>query len=265
MITLSTMGGLGNQMFQIAALHSLSLSSAYSYEVCPQKHYGPLQGNPFSRYESTIFSKVPRGCTSHADNLSNLSLGHTPFLDNKAREYNGSFGVYGYFQSPDFFSSCFSEIRELYGPSPQEINYLNKKYNFTASSLCIGVRRGDYEQSGIHIVQPLDYYLNAIKLLKGKFDFNPRTVFLTSDDPAWCKDHLGFLNFTLLEEEDYLDMYAMSLCPFIIGSNSTFHWWGAFLSTSLEQACVFPSLWLNGVASSSMDHLFSPFSKCFLS
>jgi hypothetical protein len=265
MITLSTMGGLGNQMFQIAALHSLSLSSNYCYEVCADNHYGPNQGNPFSRYEGTIFSKVPKGCTGHDYNISDsLYLAPSGFLYTNARKYNGSFGVCGYFQSPSFFSNYLPQIRDLYSASSQEINYLNKKYNFTDGSICIGVRRGDFKHFDIHKVQPLYYYLNALSLLKEKFNLDTSSVFVTTDDPVWCQDRLGFLGFTLLEEEDYLEMHAMSLCPFIIGSNSTFHWWASFLSMHPKQSSVFPSVWLNGVRPPSVSHLFSPFTNCFL-
>ena len=266
MITLSTMGGLGNQMFQIAALHSLCLSSPYSYEVCLRKHYGPNQGNHISSYKNSIFSKVPFGCTDHKNNLSDLSfLSHSPSLLNKVIEHHGSLSVDGYFQSPDYFSKHFDQILDLYKPTTEEINYLNKKYDFNERSLCIGVRRGDFHHLPLHTLQSVDYYIEAIEALKDKFSFDPDSIFLTTDDPEWCRENLGFLNFTLFDEnEDYLKLHAVSLCPFLVGANSTFHWWGAFLNQNSNKAFIFPRTWINGGAEVSLDHLFSKFTNCLI-
>ena len=267
MITLSTMGGLGNQMFQIAALHSLCLSSPYSYEVCLRKHYGPYQGNHISSYKNNIFSKVPFGCTDHNHNLSDLScLSYTPSLLNNAIEHHGSFGVHGYFQSPDYFSKHFDQILDLYKPTTEEINYLNKKYKFTPWSLGIGVRRGDYKHLSFHPLQSIDYYVEAVDVLRYTLGFDSDSIFLTTDDPSWCREHLGFLNFTLLDEKkDYLKLHALSLCPFLIGSNSTFHWWAMLLNQRPNKACVFPRTWVNdGRAEASYNHLFSEFTNCII-
>ena len=265
MITLSTMGGLGNQMFQIAALHSLCLSSSYSYEVCLRKHYGPLQGRHISSYRNTIFSKIPFGCTGHENNVSDSSaLSYTSFLINNAPKHDGSFGISGYFQSPEYFSKHADCIVDLYKPQPEETNYLNKKYKFNAGSLCIAVRRGDFRHLPLHTLQSVDYYIQAIDVLKDKFGLDPDSIFLTTDDPEWCREHLGFLNFTLFDEnEDYLEMYGLSLCPFLIGSNSTFHWWGAFLNQNANGAFVFPRIWVtDGRSEASFGHLFSEFTNC---
>ena len=58
MISSNLQGGLGNQMFQIAAAHALALrnntTSCFDLSGC----YTPLQGNPSTKYRNNVLSKI---------------------------------------------------------------------------------------------------------------------------------------------------------------------------------------------------------------
>ena len=68
-----------------------------------------------------------------------------------------------------------------------------------------------------------------------------------SDDTNWCKQQNLFkdkkFNFAsdLSNNFDYLDMCLMSKCSKHIIANSTFSWWGAWLSGSND--VIAPSKW----------------------
>ena len=52
------MGGLGNQMFQIAAAFSFALDNQYEAVFNLDQCYTPLQGNPSNKYKNTIFKNI---------------------------------------------------------------------------------------------------------------------------------------------------------------------------------------------------------------
>ena len=58
MVTCKLQGGLGNQMFQIAATYALSLRHNGEYFVNLNDCYTPNQGNLSISYKNNIFSKV---------------------------------------------------------------------------------------------------------------------------------------------------------------------------------------------------------------
>jgi hypothetical protein len=74
-------------------------------------------------------------------------------------------------------------------------------------------------------------------------------AFVFSDDPSWCREHLRLrhgttvVDRTLPDERAWEDMYLLSLCRHHVISNSTFSWWGAWLSESDGKLVVGPRTW----------------------
>ena len=65
-----------------------------------------------------------------------------------------------------------------------------------------------------------------------------------SDDPAWCHEQELFQDdrFLISDSGDNItDMCLMSMCQYQIMANSTYSWWGAWLSNS--QNVIAPKLW----------------------
>jgi hypothetical protein len=85
----------------------------------------------------------------------------------------------------------------------------------------------------------LEYYQTALQ----KFDSN-LPVIIFSDEPEWCNEQELFSDerFMVSESGDqYVDMCLMSLCSHHIIANSSFSWWGAWLSNSVN--VVAPLQW----------------------
>lgn len=106
------------------------------------------------------------------------------------------------------------------------------------NSVSFHVRRGDY----VNIrpddfyqfggVATLEYYRAAVdKMLSLKKDC---TFFVFSNDIEWCREHFGYLNSYYVDcnigKDSWRDMYLMTLCRHHINANSSFSWWGAWLS-----------------------------------
>jgi hypothetical protein len=106
------------------------------------------------------------------------------------------------------------------------------------------VRRGDYlhQFNQHHYVDLSGYYERALGLFSGAY------VVVCSDDLAWCKSVLPARypgvsadKWIWFDGDEYATLGVMRGC--VLGgicANSTFSWWGAYLSRSLEKLFTMP-------------------------
>ena len=106
-------------------------------------------------------------------------------------------------------------------------------------TISLHIRRGDYVVNPNHPVQPLEYYDEALKCLPQNF---PVIVF--SDDSKWCHEQELFSGdrFNISDDNSAdFDLCLMSMCKCHVIANSSFSWWGAWLSNS--QMTIAPKNW----------------------
>lgn len=126
-------------------------------------------------------------------------------------------------------------------------------------SASVHLRFGDYlDKSDIYGGICTDaYYDEGIRKVLQE---DPEAVFfIFSNDPALAGDwiriraeqsgNLGRHRFVLVtgrdEDHGYYDLYLMTLCRFHIIANSSFSWWGSWLSTQPGKMIIAPSIWNN--------------------
>jgi len=223
-------GRLGNMMFQCAALIGIARDKDM-IPVANISHDSTFKNN-FS-LQSVGDILVYNIDTLYQEPSFSYSSNYTD-LDAKQ-----NIEIRGYFQSPLYFNHRRNEIIENFT--------FNKDVRFKAAEkipedVCVSVhvRRGDYVNlSDHHYNQSEEYYRNALDHFAGY-----RPVFF-SDDIDWCKETFSDVeNAVFVENEDslnlearvasdesgYVDMCAMSFCNAHIIANSSFSWWGAYLS-----------------------------------
>lgn len=231
MITARLMGGLGNQMFQVAAVSTLALrEKECDFSFSFSNHYLPHQGNHSHSYKDNVFRDVP---------FTEKMIDTKYFYEYESMEYapilfQDDTTYIGYFQSEKYFSDHSDYIHNLYSPTEEIDDYIFDKYDgidFSTATF-LHVRRGDYiKLSDTHPPCQPEYYQNAFDSL-GKNDINQVLVF--SDDIDWCVSQKDMIDDNIetiyIEgENDYIDLYMMSLCKNAIICNSSFSWWGAWL------------------------------------
>ena len=112
--------------------------------------------------------------------------------------------------------------------------------------ISIHVRRQDYVHlQHVHVLQDNNYYKKAIDILTKKIGKDYKLV-IFSDDITWCKNNNIFTNhncYFVEGNEDYIDLYLMSMCTHHIIANSSFSWWGAYLNEIEEKLVVAPAKW----------------------
>jgi hypothetical protein len=239
MISCNLQGGLGNQLFQIAATHALALKNGYESAFNLRNCYTPAQGNAANNYKNTIFSKLNLFESHEFKNRyiePSFSYHELPNVDDLL--------LTGYFQSERYFKEYENEIKELF-TIPLEIYniirrfLIKKNYNIEKIITSVHIRRGDYlNLSEYHRLCALDYYHKAMEIIKSDY-----YVFV-SDDIEWVKENFSGPNFIFSEfNDELLDFTLLSSCHNNIIANSSFSWWAAWLNQDPKKIVIAPNEW----------------------
>ena len=184
----------------------------------------------------------------------------------------------GYFQSEKYFGdgAAVKALKDELTKDRESIltstDYVSKIYHEikNSESVSLHIRRGDYLTPGIIEtyggICTDEYYAKAISMIREKF--SEARLFVFSNDIEWCKEkfsddkNITFVNtlgINIASEEnteckksdkttsgyrDLAELYLMSACKHHILANSSFSWWGAWLSDH-EGMTIAPSKWLN--------------------
>lgn len=159
--------------------------------------------------------------------------------------------IIGYWQCEKYFKSIEEILRSeisLKEKLDSQNEELVKKIENT-ESICVHIRNGDYFFNEIvrkNIgVCPIEYYYTAINNIIREVN-NPH-FFIFSDNIEWAKENLKIQHSHTYvsnnSEKDYLDLYLMSRCKHFITANSSFSWWGAWLSNYPNKIVYAPKPW----------------------
>jgi len=240
MITCALQGGLGNQMFQIASTmgHATKFGLDYGFDL--NYCHTPAQGNTAIKYKENFYKKV-----NLIDNISSIkdmkvfrekrfSYQEIPNLDNLC--------LIGYFQSDKYFNHIRDKIKDTFVFDDITLNKVRDFMSQFSNKTCaVQIRRGDYiKASNFHLVCNIEYYKKSMNLLGEDITF-----ILISDDINWCKENfigenIKYSPFT----DEVTDMCLISECDDKIISNSSFGWWGSWLSDKVGNT-VCPQKWFN--------------------
>jgi hypothetical protein len=200
-------GRLGNQLWQVASLIGLAKRDEAIPRIKPNWTYREYFNIPEEYY------------------------GHSP-----GEGYTVDLGK-SYLQRYENFSFMKDDI----------ISYLTPRINcppVSGGAVSLHIRRGDYlKKPQSHPVLSISYYEAAITNIKARFG-NDFLLYVFTDDPGWV-----WANVRLDVPELFYpsgkchitDLTMMTKCRAHIISNSTFAWWGAFLSQS--EVVYYPSVW----------------------
>lgn len=134
----------------------------------------------------------------------------------------------------------FEIVKEI----PENIRCVEKKI-VESQSVCVHIRRGDYVGNAQFGVCTESYYTAAMAAMAGRLK-NP-VFYIFSDNIEDVKRMRLDFPIVYVEEcgRDYESLYLMSKCKHFIISNSTFSWWGQFLSENEGKIVMAPNRWYN--------------------
>jgi hypothetical protein len=274
MIIIRLKGGLGNQMFQYAFGRYLSLRNNDTLKLDKSFLEKPARGYTKREYELGIFNikekftqKEEIPLVVKRDSFFNkfllkffkrrlylLGIKYYPEANlEKALNAKGNLYLDGYWQDcyfPNAIRSTltkeFSLKREeefLKGQNKEAVKEMKK-----SPSVSVHIRRTDYvaidknKQAFSYCNQK--YYKKAIETIKEKIK-EPKFFFF-SDDINWVKNSIKIKDAVYVDwnkKNPCYDMMLMSNCQHHIIANSTFSWWGAWLSRSKNKKVIAPKKW----------------------
>lgn len=264
----NSVGGLGNQMFQMAAAKAASL-----YHKCPlyllAKSNYSNEHNQKDDYTETIFStfgtKVPFEYQLMYDHFLRSFFHYTPHANHTLYTPFKPWGpescppgtyMTSFYQYYPALEPYIDDIRKLFleGLRPQ----LERLKQFNIDPNCTGflhVRRGNYlKYSDTFTVLPFEYYELALEYIRIGIPGDSKLIYVLTDDIEWAKNQALFRQpfFRIFDSTDELEgMALMSLCSkFAILANSSYSWWGAMLgAASKNNVVVYPASWIKNTSS----------------
>ncbi len=210
-------GRLGNCLFQMAA----TIGAAHKYGDNYRFPYLPF-------VESLNVPKWSRGGPIHP----HVQTYEEPYFHySPIPKIGNMMNIHGYFQGERYFEHCAAEIRSILTPA-----YKGVCEGFTS----IHVRRTDYltHDDCYTILSRENYYDKAMRVLPSD------RYMIFSDDLEWCKETFVGEQFYFSKERDPVkDLGNLKSCSNHIIANSSFSWWGAWLSLNEDKKVVAPANW----------------------
>ena len=236
---MGNLGHLGNQMFQYAAL--LGMARYHDRKFCIP-HKSTFGAHYYTELRSTIyeaFNLKPDGVGISrfpTINEAHFEFDRNLFENPPKRDTN----LYGFFQSEKWFAHCKEDVKEAFTFKKEYEDLATEMRSHLSGELvAIHVRRTDYLTNPNHEALGLDYYEKAL----AEMPEDTRCIVFT-DDPEWAKKQELFPDERFFVSETncaYTDMALMAKCDYHIIGNSTFSWWGAWLSDSKK--VIAPKQW----------------------
>lgn len=270
-------GGLGNQMFQYAAGRALALihQVPLGLDTSAFTSYTLHQGLELSRVfgldlPQVADSQLRKSFGWRVSPLAKRLAGRWPYFPLASRHviiephldyWSGILKapaeayLIGYWQSDLYFRESKDNIRsDFQFKTPLEGRALDWAERIQAvPSVSLHIRRGDYitnpTAAAYHGICSLNYYKEAISRIAQQI--NQPEFFVFSDDLAWARSNLKSqhqMHFVDCNSgaNSYRDMQLMSLCRHHIIANSSFSWWGAWLSPCASKRVFAPARWFAG-------------------
>lgn len=269
-------GGLGNQLFQLA--YGLFLKKKYGaqniildigefdyYHVreFELKHFNLgeiIISKHIKSYKYSISRNVYHLLQGIKRKISNKELDLYPFFTKMGLFYSGinpgknlysnnkkNIYVYGYFQDITYANIVKNEILHFIDiPDPLRIHYQKSRLPET-EYIAISIRCGqDYRQAGYHICDA-NYYQRALRYIISQRKDQKFHIRVFTDDIIQAQKILDVNDLFNIEyvknASPVQQMVIMMDCDHFVISNSSFSWWGAYLSKNSNKIVVAPEKW----------------------
>lgn len=233
------MGGLGNQLFILFAGYSHAIDNDVDFIV------DPVRGNRRKYYFDTPLYK-------------NLKINRMRAWTHREVHHHYDalpaifpMKIHGYFQSWKYFDKNKDEIIKRLELDNLRKEIYDKYEHYQHFDVMLHFRLGDYKKNHPHNhpICDIEYYKAALK----NFDEDSKVLyFFEEGDRKEVNGKIEILRgeypnmkFTPIDTSivDYEQMFIMSNFKNFIIANSTFSWWGAYLSTRDDKKIVYPEKW----------------------
>lgn len=291
-VTLNLTGGLGNQIFQVAAAMALAGNKKIYVEKSiglPRKQpdgssdieafelpsnvyfssnreaprivkkflnislrFGISSSRNRNKFGSKLINQISSlGLSLYLGSWRNIvtprGIGYAP-IDLPERSF-----LVGYFQSYKWPDEVYAELMTI---KPRKLGSEVQSFVELANverPILVHVRLGDYVSIDSFGIPSQTYYEKAISYVLE--NSNLKNIWLFSNEPKkaiellpeWARRQVRIIPESSLTPAETLEL--MRHCEAFVIANSTFSWWGAYLSYNRESLKVGPTPWFKGETS----------------
>ena len=266
MISIQLMGGLGNQLFQIATTFAYAIRN----RIAPMFPYSETLTTGVERptYWDSLLKNMKKFTTVDNHDFDNQTLFQLPKYNEPEFKYRAlpnrleNHMLVGYFQSYLYFDEYRNKIFDIMGIRHQRAQ-IKQDYaelltitenNPFPDVISVHFRMGDYKnKQDCHPILPYEYYDRAFQTFSPEFLEKMRVLYFCEDEDKETAD----LIMERLQDKYYLQniervdhtipdwkqMLIMSWCRVNIIANSSFSWWAAYINDHPLKTVIYPSMW----------------------
>lgn len=238
-------GGLGNQLFQLAA--AIGLAGGGDGRLLPPERRFALDVEELAprllpritRVDRQMVRSIPPSLQYVEPRSLSAAFAPRPHFTRRPCL------ITGYFQHPDWYSAALPTIVDgLLAAAPRGTSAT------PSAPPVVNVRGGDYHHHGW--VLPTSFYVAAAR------EVPLASAITIADDPERGAMIAAVLTATGVEvtppqpTTPISDFWRLATAPVVVMSNSTFTWWAVHVGdelyrrAGLPRTVVFPRQWLNG-------------------
>lgn len=271
-------GGLGNQMFQYAIARAMALRTgrqleldASSFRKYQLRRYlldqFRIAAKPASKWALLPMRLRPKEAGRVLRRIAGWQVieeREHAYHALDCRESSPVLYLRGYWQSEKYFLEIADIIRSdfQFVREPDPVNARMLASIGDCESVALHIRRGDYVSNpttaAFHGICDLDYYHKAVRTLEEQVQHPHFYIF--SDDIPWVRENLKLPHPTTYVDhnssmEPCDDLRLMAECRHFVIANSSFSWWGAWLSKHPEKIVIAPNRWFQSTEKDTRDQI----------
>jgi len=256
-------GGIGNQMFKIFATISYYIDNCQSYVL-----YTASDNGYRKYYWDTMFSNISHKTSTNIDIVNKYEAPYFHYKEipvyGKGNDNGNDTDILleGYYQSHKYFEKNINKIRRILGIDAHINNVLAKYPEYTTNkTISVHYRMGDYNNlQQWHPIQKPKYYIDAFKAMvdRGVDIYDYEIIYYCEENDNEVVDKYNVeindalkklynkdLKYKKVADDipDWKQMLIMTSSKHYIIGNSTFSWFGAYLSSAIEPVICYPTTW----------------------
>ena len=240
MLAITLNGGLGNQLFQLAAAETIAAETGKQFCIVNAK--SPSTVHAERNYFETILQQW-KDIPVLPENATHVT---EPSYEKQAWTLpDGAVCLNGYFQNWRYVPPSFAQRLTLSTQPPMDGAFLH-------------IRGGDYVNHWLHDLKLNAYYERAVAY------FPPGThFFVFTNDVPYAKTFpiLSTIPHTIVDADELTSLSQMAACTLGgICANSSFSWWGAYLNPN--RTIVMPDKWFNDPNIYTEGYYFNGVTRC---
>ena len=248
-LTIELVGGLGNQLFKMAALIHIAKRTGRTPHIKNIENPSP---HSKESYFDTIFASFANlySVLHPTIRLVEPTMSYTNWSNIVRFHMNAE--IDGYFQDYRYVDEDF--VQRLRFPTG-----IVTKYPGVYDAVFLHIRGGDYVNHWLHDLGLDEYYKRAIAHFPGAH------FYVVTNDLGYAlsRPFLEGIKFTVIMEPELDTLFLMSQCAGGICANSSFSWWGAFLNHTRK--IVMPDRWYTDPNIPTEGYYFPGVIKCQVS